>query len=263
MKPEPMPSRAENNAYKAHTLTAFSNFNLIGIRTKLEELLAQIGRSNIFSQYTKHDISHIDRLLDMLDWVIPKDTIKQMTPTDWMLAVLAIYFHDAGLVVTKQEFDKRDLSDFPQFRDGVLNNPIPSAYQERARALNDIERELFLYQEFVRVHHANRIQCWITGEDSTRLGLATEAADVVAELVRNIDDDFRADLALVCKSHHDDDLWDLSKYNPRRYYGSLQDESANLQYAAILLRTVDLLHVTRDRTPSVAFRLATPTDPKS
>jgi molecular chaperone HtpG len=164
MKDSPLPSRAENSAYKAQTLEPFSRFNLVGVRNSLKDLLAQIGRSDIFSQYTKHDISHIDVLLEMLNWVIPNETLKVMTPTDWMLIVLAIYFHDAGMVVTKQEFDRRNESDYPQFRDEVLSNPTPSPYQERVVALDDKEREFFLYQEFVRVHHAERIKRWVTGE---------------------------------------------------------------------------------------------------
>jgi molecular chaperone HtpG len=46
-------------------------------------------------------------------------------------------------------------------------------------------------------------------------------------------------------------------------FGDSYEETANLHYAALLLRTVDLLHVTKDRTPSMAFRLIDPTDPFS
>ncbi|HEV2133363.1 MAG TPA: ATP-binding protein [Terracidiphilus sp.] len=263
MTKQPLPSCAENRAYKAQSLTAFSGFNLVGVRTNLEELLNQIGRNDLFAEYTKHDISHIDKLLGMLDWIIPKDTTKAMTPIDWMLVVLSIYFHDAGLVVTKTEFERRDESDFPRFREEILGDSRPSQFQERARSLDGAAQELFLYQEFVRVHHAERIRCWISGDTCDRFGVASEASALVSQLLGSLDDDFKRDLAMICKSHHDDDLNDLRKYNPRRAYGSTQSEIANLQYAAILLRTVDLLHVTKDRTPSVAFALATPTDPKS
>jgi hypothetical protein len=257
------PSKAENKASTAQNLSPFTRFNLLGTRQGLIDLLDQIGRNDIFAQYTKHDISHIDKLLGMLDWIIPRQTAKVMTPTDWMLIVLSIYFHDAGLVVTKKEYEQRTLSLFPQFRDNVLSNSEPSQFQDRARALSGSDQELYLYQEFVRVHHADRIQQWISGIKSNDFGVAAEAGEIVAQLLDRLEDDFRLDLATICKSHHDDDLHNLNKFKPRRAYGSTHAEVANLQYAAILLRTVDLLHVTRDRTPSIAFTLATPTDPKS
>src|SRR5262249_40533609 len=37
----------------------------------------------------------------------------------------------------------------------------------------------------------------------------------------------------------------------------------NVQYAAILLRTCDLLHVTKDRTPSVMYQVIRLSDPKA
>ena len=66
-----------------------------------------IGREGIFSTYTRHDISHIDAMLKMLDWIVPDDTRKAMTPVDWLLVVLSIYLHDLGLAVTAAEFDNR------------------------------------------------------------------------------------------------------------------------------------------------------------
>ena len=74
---------------------------------------------------------------------------------------------------------------------------------------------------------------------------------------------FRRDLGTVCESHHLDDLADLKKYRVSQPYGNTSSATANVQYAAIVLRTVDLLHMTSDRTPSVAFKLISPTDPIS
>jgi hypothetical protein len=68
---------------------------------------------------------------------------------------------------------------------------------------------------------------------------------------------------LVCESHHLDDLNDLEKYRVSQPYRDSNAETANLQYAAILLRVADLLHITSDRTPSICFRVINPTDPVS
>jgi hypothetical protein len=259
----PLSSTAEIKAAEARGLPSFSRFNLAGAKNDLEILLRQIGRNGIFAEYTNHDISHIDSLLAILEWLVVPEAAASMSPADWMMIVLAIYLHDAGLVVTKAEFDERSSSGFPVFRDKILNSTAPSAYQEHVRLLPDDERERFLYQEFVRIHHAERIKRWINGEPYRDLGAADQAAKASADLVRNLSEEFRGDLALVCESHLRDDLDDLKKYDPRRPYGNDLKETANLQFAAILLRTADLLHITQDRAPSLAFSLINPSDPKS
>ncbi len=256
-------SKAEQLAVQSQELQSFSRFNLVGVKQGLEAFLSQFGREGIFYEYTKHDISHIDTLLQMLDWVVVPGSAKAMTCVDWMLAVLAVYFHDAGLIVTREEFSNRGKTAFPDFKSSILGSAQPSAYRERVEALEADDRERFLYQEFVRTHHAERIRYWIEGRGDERLGVAPSTVSAVNELLTDLDLNFRADLAIVCESHHLDDLNDLDKYNPQRAYGSDPRETANLQFSAILLRTVDLLHVTKDRTPSLAFRLIAPSDPKS
>ena len=68
---------------------------------------------------------------------------------------------------------------------------------------------------------------------------------------------------MVCQSHHLDDLADFRKYQVSQPYGNSDEETANLQYGAVLLRAADLLHITSDRAPSIAFRVINPTDPLS
>lgn len=258
-----LPSNAEQFAVRAQNLRFAAQFNLVGTRHAVRELLAQFGRLSIFAQYSKHDISHVETLLKMLDWVIPKDTVLAMTPADWLMIVLAIYFHDAGLIVTQNEFDRRDRSGFRSFSEPILASGDSMPYSARVLAMRPDERERFLYQEFVRTHHAERIRCWIVGVDSAHLGVSEAASNIVARSLAGLSQDFRDDLGMVCESHHLEDLGDTDKYNPRRAYGSDPGERSNLQYAALLLRTVDLLHITQDRTPSVQFALTAPSDPKS
>ena len=85
----------------------------------------------------------------------------------------------------------------------------------------------------------------------------------VDRLLQSLDPLFRRDLGLVCESHHKYDLDDFAKYQTSRPYGTSKEETANLHFASILLRSADLLHVTGDRTPSVSFRVVNPVDPVS
>ncbi|MFF2952048.1 ATP-binding protein [Kitasatospora sp. NPDC057965] len=259
------PSEAERYASEACDLPAFGGLSLVQTRKDLQELLGKIGSFGFFDEYTKHDISHIDAMLAKLDWLVTAKTREAMTPADWLLVVLAVYFHDLGMLVTKSEYQRREESDFPQFRQEALDASDPDGrdYLARLNVLGAEEREKFLYQEFVRHHHAARVRKWITGDFSPNLGATDKVVTEIQDLLRQVEPVFRADLAKVCESHHLDDLYDMKKFPVERYYGSSERERANVQFAAILLRSADLLHITSDRTPSVAFRVFNPMDPIS
>ncbi|MFF8505065.1 ATP-binding protein [Streptomyces anulatus] len=259
------PSLAEQKAEQASNYAAFGGFSLRQARKELEELLGKIGQLGFFDQYTKHDISHIDAMLEKLDWLIPDETKERLTPADWLLIVLSAYFHDLGMLVTKDEYDKRYESEFEKFQDDVLltNDADGRDYAARLTGLSNEERERFLYQEFVRENHALRVKNWILGVDSPTAGACTVVMGEVQRILAPLEPVFRDDLAQVCESHHLEDLYDTKIYPVQQYYGNNSQESANVQYAAILLRTIDLLHVTRDRTPSITFRVLNPSDPIS
>src|SRR6185503_11705911 len=93
-------SLAEQEAKKAESLPAFGGLNLLHIKRQVALLLGLIGRGGIFDQYTRHDISHIDEMLRSLEWLVPDTTKRIMSPADWLMVVLAIYFHDLGMLVT-------------------------------------------------------------------------------------------------------------------------------------------------------------------
>ncbi|MFE4622511.1 MULTISPECIES: HD domain-containing protein [Streptomyces] len=260
-----LPSCAEQSASDACHLAAFGGFSLTQTRRELEELLGRIGRFGFFDEYTKHDITHIDAMLIKLDWLVTPQTREAMTPADWLLVVLSVYFHDLGMLVTKSEYEERNQSDFEDFCKSTLDTPDAEGrdYFARLSGLSAPEREKFLYQEFVRYHHAARVRKWIEGDASHNLGVNDNIVTEIQRLLSTVDPVFKEDLAKVCESHHLDDLYDVKKYPVDQYYGSSESERANVQFAAILLRTVDLLHITRDRTPSVAFRVFNPSDPIS
>lgn len=255
---------AEAKARQAEDLPAFSGIKLLHIKRQVANLLSLIGRDGIFDEYTRHDISHIDSMLHILDWLIPDASKAAMSPVDWLVVVLAIYFHDLGMLVTSEEFAERSRSGFASYRDNTLFAGENGAdYRARVQEMSLDEAERFLYQEFVRHKHAERIRNWIMGHPSDHLGVTNRVMTEVDTLLAPLGAQCRKDLALVCESHHLDDLGDFGKYKLRQPLGNSGDETVNLQYAAILLRTCDLLHITRDRTPSIAFRVINPTDPLS
>ena len=100
--------------------SAFSGLKLLHVKRHLQILLSLIGRNGVFDEYTLHDISHIDAMLRSLDWIIPDGTKAVMTAADWLISVLGVYFHDLGMLVTREEFDQRSSTTFPSFVDRIL-----------------------------------------------------------------------------------------------------------------------------------------------
>lgn len=248
---------AEQNAEKAENLSFCSGIKLLHIRSRVEELLSFIGRSGLFEEYTVHDIRHIDEMLGMVDWLIPSVTKEKMTHAEWLMLTLAIYFHDLGMVVTKKEYEDRMQSGFSEYKADILKNADPVSYESLSN------NDPFLYQEFVRENHAKRINSWIDGRLNLVLGNSEQVFTEIQNLLSNLDKKFKKDLALICESHHEDDIDDFEKYKTKVLYGNDENARVNLNYIAIILRTADLLHITNDRTPSLSMKIINVTNPKS
>lgn len=258
-------SKIEKRAAAAKRCPAFTSINIEHVRQSLAEALLQIGKLEIFEEYTKHDITHIDGMFDILDFVITDKAVDAMTDADWLMLCLSVYLHDFGLVVTRTEFDKRAETDFPKFKYEVLHSTEDdyTDYRAALSGLSAESSEKFLYQEFVRQHHAARIRSWLSAKPDARIGNDPAVTLILQTLLTGIDPVFIEDLGIVCESHHADDLQDREKYPRDRPYGQRPGETCNLQFVAILLRTADLLHITRDRVPSIASMIIDPRNAKS
>lgn len=256
---------AEQHAMRAESLPAFRGFSLTHTRSQVAEALSHFGRLMIFEEYTKHDITHVDGLLQIYDWLIPPAEQEKLTAAEWLLLALGGYLHDFGLLVTRTEYEQRHATNFPLYKDQIsqADGADDLDYRVHLERLPGDERERFLYQEFVRTNHARRIRSWLSGRPDKSLGCDLQIVEMLRSLTVNLDPVFVADLGVICESHQLDDLDNIDKYPLDRPYGQSVDEAANLQYVAIFLRAADLLHIRSDRTPTTAFRIISPRNPIS
>lgn len=98
-----------NVELSAENLRIFSGLKLLHIKREVEKLLSHIGDYGFFMEYTKHDISHIEEMQKIVEWLIPEHTQRIMTSAEWMMLVLSIYFHDMGMLITNDEFKKEKI----------------------------------------------------------------------------------------------------------------------------------------------------------
>lgn len=83
----------ELKAQKACELDTFNTINIVGIKQKVQSMLGMIGRNGIFDEYTKHDISHINQMLKLLDILIPETTFSQLTDADSFPNNSPLFYH--------------------------------------------------------------------------------------------------------------------------------------------------------------------------
>lgn len=257
-------TEVELRAEVAQRLKSFP-INIRHIRDNVEKLLSQVGRYGFFDEYTDHSFDHVIGMLKMADWLIPAQTKTQLTPSDWILITLSIYFHDLGLLISKDEYERRSTNpDFQKFKtEPVIASDKYEDYIARINQLPSEESEKIIYQEFVRYTHGNRIKAWIEGTQLDDNEASKKIRLIIQGLLGKLDTTIKRDIALVCDSHTKYDIDNTSKYKISQPYGSTADETANLQYVAAILRTVDLLQITEARAPTILYQLINPTDPVS
>ncbi|MBE7083302.1 MAG: hypothetical protein E7373_01710 [Clostridiales bacterium] len=247
----------EKRAEQAENLSFCCGIKLLSIKQTIASMLKTIGTNEIFEQYTVHDISHINKMLNIAEWLIPETTKRQMTSAEWLMLTLSIYLHDLGMVVSKKEFTQRNNN--PKFLEFKEKTLASTTLQYRKLA----EDDKYLYQEFVRANHASRIREWIENKGQYDYGNAEDQCQILNDALQGLFEKFRNDLGMVCESHHKDDLEDFNKYKISSKYGSDLQETVNLNYIAIILRCADLLHITNDRTPSIERKLLDISNPTS
>ncbi len=249
----------EKRAECAENLSFCMGLKLLNVKDQIAQMLSTIGTNGIFEQYTKHDISHIDQMLEILEWLIPQKTKEKMSGAEWLMLTLAVYCHDLGMVVSKNEYEKRDtILKFVEFKEDMKK----TANKENAEYFNDDKN---IYQEFVRKHHAERVKCWLENKTPHLYGRADDQVKILNNMFAGVSDFemFKKGLGMVCESHHLDDLDHFEKYKIAEHYGSGKECSVNLNYICILLRIADLLHITNDRTPTISMILLGISNPTS
>lgn len=244
-------SNAEKKAIKALHSTYCEGLDLKTVKENVARTLNHIGDNGMFAEYTMHDISHVDGVLALLDKIIPPETAAIMTNADWLMIVLAVYFHDFGMYISAKEYDEREANEeFLRYKHE--KESIETLKADLARLPQD-KRERFLFQEYVRHNHGNRIYEWIVN-----CGTRTdEPYKLIYDMLKPLSSHFRKSLAEVCQSHLLEELPE-SLQSIDESYGSEAQDKVNLLYISVLLRSADLLHITSDRTPNVEYRLISP-----
>lgn len=192
-------------------------------------------------QYTLHDKTHVDNVVDIMDRLLPEAVFTALRPMELAALILSAALHDIGMAADRHEietFKRGQSTDFNSYRAGY-----PKIVQKASAALarGDVvaveELESFLVSEFLRKNHGERCRQYVYTK--------------YKKLLKYGNYSFAPPLANVCLSHTRgaDDLDKLPCWEVVRGGG----ERCNWRFVAVMLRLGDILDFDAKRTPHVLF----------
>ncbi|OHD55065.1 MAG: hypothetical protein A2014_05490 [Spirochaetes bacterium GWF1_49_6] len=207
-----------------------------------------------FPEYTLHDEVHLLKVTEIMALLLG-ETLDKLNFIEIGLLILSAFFHDTGMVITKERSDELESdSEYKIYRDTWLNNyqnyyefkdiinDSKTSVIERINANNMIlELDCEIRLNYIRKHHGKYSEKYIEKEYSNDKRLE----------IFNVN--LKEYITLLCKSHTEP----LDKIAVRNIYklddviGSLK---VNIQFIAIILRLSDILDFDRDRTPDILYK---------
>ncbi len=194
--------------------------------------------SNLFDDYTIHDISHSNAVLSNLDWLLPSDVVQSMNIYELYILIAACYLHDIGMVVTNEEICS-------------LQRTVEFDSLRVSQKLGDPEKnDREILKDFIRSIHHHRSEKYILENYEGEGGLGI--------------DDYRLARAvsIVAKGHRESDLLNFDMFDPKYFVVSGKDPVC-LPFLACCLMLADELDITRERTPELLYELVSPHHPVS
>lgn len=205
----------------------------------------------LFPEYTPHDADyHLSRLYDIADDILGDTLIKNLNATELLIVSIALYGHDWGMAVSEAEkelivFDRltsgADRTDF-----ALLTNEHQDFIRFKNTNFPNIDEEITteIWQEYVRSTHA-----WRSGAR-------------VRKYFQAIDKGIGEAAAKVCEGHWVD-FKVIEDYHAYPVNYATCGELVNLKALAIYVRLVDLLDISRDRTPYIIWKFVAPKNARS
>ncbi|MGO3708156.1 HD domain-containing protein [Mesonia hippocampi] len=204
-------------------------------------------------EFTLHDGDHLFRVLNLMERLIPKETIDELTSPELLLLIISAFFHDIGMAPDEKEvlawkkvwdiepiIDENEQNTFNDFKRFYNSRPEDEKRLKDLISKGNISQadtiKSYLITEYIRQTHADRARDIIEQDWS--------------EKIKFRDTDLTVELAQICYSHNEDALalLDLDK---NLLCGS--GVYACLPLVGVILRLADILDFDGKRTPSVLF----------
>lgn len=185
---------------------------------------------DVFAEYTDHGVAHSCKVLILGDKLLAN---QELTKWEALIFILSAFYHDIGMSCTPDEWDS--LAGAPSFQREyrcLRELALPFA-QLIDNSSESIERQVRV--EYLRRHHGERSQNWITRELPPENPHSLVESIYVWEII-----------SWICIGHTLD-ASDLQGDVYARSYPIGIAESVDVRFLACLLRLADICHLSRDR----------------
>lgn len=267
----------ENTEIHSVAVKLNEKFNeLIG---KVKDHLGEI--SNEMREYDKHDASHSEAVLEIIEKLLQEQHIEELTLLEAMVLRFCCYFHDTGMILPafcKPLLEQVESDPKAEPKDGLMTwlkaggNDFDSRKElfllpgKRDQYLDFLIRELMAYRDFrlgleerpedippedyiqmtrhhyLRKHHGERSRTY-----AANLGRA------FAEVIHGSEAELAEVIGDVCAAHG----WEIEKVRKlpakKELFLNCTELSCNVRYLAMLLRLGDLLHFGPERASKTLY----------
>lgn len=204
-------------------------------------------------EFTLHDSDHLFRVLYLMEKLLPKEVVVNLSTPELLLLIASAFMHDVGMAPDEMEVltwrkiwdstpsvEDEELETFNNFKRYYYSRPDQIAIIEKL-TLNGKNSQAetiksYIITEYIRRTHAERIK------------------DVIAkdwnEKIKYRDNDLTVELAQLCLSHNEDALT-LVEFD--KYLICGENTYVCLPLIGIILRLSDILDFDGKRTPSILF----------
>ncbi len=220
--------------------------------------------NQVLPQFTLHNDKHLLNVLSIMEELLPEATLRQLTPLECALCILAAFTHDLGLALSAQEKKRLYGSDpgsedhkrFLRHRDEFFGEELRQIDRLRKEASSDsLDRagiiEGHILADFVRRTHAatpDRVRNWF---DYVEKSKRNERLFCYGNL------SFKDYLVQIAISHNQDTNWlrrELTRgRKDEEFLIHAGTESVNLAFPGLLLRLADYMDFDASRAPRILF----------
>jgi len=205
-------------------------------------------------EFTLHDGDHLFRVLNLMERLLSKETIEQLSVPELMLLILSAFFHDIGMAVDEKEVhtwkkvwglspvweNEKEEESFNKFKRFYYARPEQQEIIERLIEQEENTKadtiKAYLLTEYIRQTHADRAREIISSDWDGK--------------IKYRDTDLTVEFANICHSHNEDalKLLDFDKNYP---CGT--NTYACLPLLGVVLRLADILDFDAKRTPPILY----------
>jgi len=205
-------------------------------------------------EYTLHDDIHLFRVLYLMERLLTKKVIDNLSIPERMLLIISAFFHDIGMAP-----DEREVITWKKIWD--ISPEIEN--DEEQKLLNQFKRycdarpdqQEIIYKLILEGNHSQSsiIKSYLL-TNFIRQTHAERSIEIIEkywnEKIRYRDTDLTVDLANICQSHNEDAL-KLLEFE--KYYPCGNNTYVCLPLLGIILRLADILDFDAKRTPLILY----------